>query len=66
MDKLLPNSAELKLLRSAQMRVNRRTQAFDQARPAEGGVDDLLRGELAKIAALQEEIAALTLEMIER
>ena len=30
---LLPNSAELKLLRAAQLRVNRRTQSFDTNRP---------------------------------
>jgi hypothetical protein len=63
---LLPNSAELKLLRSAQMRINRRTVALDQARPKAGPLDDVLKGETRKIADRQSEIAEMTVRILER
>ena len=62
---LLPDSAELKLLRSAQLRVNRRTKSFDDIRP-DGDLDGVLKNEMAKIAAHQENVAEMTLEMVER
>ena len=62
---LLPNSAELKLLKSAQLRVNRRTKAVDKERDGKP-LDELLQDEINKITALQEEIAVMTLEIIER
>lgn len=63
---LLPNSAELKLLRSAQLRINRRTVALDQTRPMNGQLDDALKGETRKIAERQAEIAEMTIRILER
>jgi hypothetical protein len=63
---LLPNSAELKLLRSAQLRINRRTVALDQARPKNAALDDVLKGETRKIAERQTEIAEMTVRILER
>ena len=62
----MPNSAELKLLRSAQLRVNRRTVSLDQTRPAGGPLDDALKGETQKIADRQAEIAEMTVRILER
>jgi hypothetical protein len=62
---LLPTSAELKLLRSAQLRVNRRTKSFDDVRPA-GELDEVLREEVVKISKHQDKVAAMTRAMIER
>ena len=63
---LLPNSAELKLLRSAQLRINRRTVALDQSRPQGRPLDDVLKGETRKIADRQSEIAEMTVRILER
>lgn len=63
---LLPNSAELKLLRSAQLRVNRRTAAIEAARPKEGALDESLKGEAQTIATRQAEIAEMTIRILER
>lgn len=63
---LLPNSAELKLLRSAQLRVNRRTAAIEAARPKEGPLDESLKGEAQTIATRQAEIAEMTIRILER
>jgi len=63
---LLPNSAELKLLRSAQLRINRRTVALDQTRPQSGPLDDVFKGETRKIAERQSEIAEMTVRILER
>jgi len=63
---LLPNSAELKLLRSAQLRINRRTVALDQARPSGAPLDGVLKGETQKIAERQAEIAEMTVKILER
>jgi hypothetical protein len=62
---LLPPSAELKLLRSAQLRVNRRTKALDAVR-GEDPDDDVLELELRKITALQGQIVKITEEMLEK
>jgi hypothetical protein len=62
---LLPNSAELKLLRAAQLRVNRRTKAFDEIRP-DGPLDDVLRKEIVGIAERQDVITAMTESILER
>ena len=62
---LLPSSAELKLLRSAQLRVNRRTQAIVESQP-EGKLDDVMKNELKKTADLQADIANMAEEMIEK
>jgi hypothetical protein len=66
MEPLLPNSAELKLLRSAQLRVNRRTTAIEAARPKEGPLDETLKGEAQTIAGRQAEIAEMTIRILER
>jgi paraquat-inducible protein B len=66
---LLPGSAELKLLRSMQVRVNRRTSAFDKL-----GLDAKLDAELEQmrtkeaqtLTELQEEVAEMTLELSEK
>jgi hypothetical protein len=63
---LLPNSAELKLLRSAQLRINRRTVALDQTRAPGGPLDDPLKDETRKIADRQAEIAEMTVRILER
>lgn len=63
---LLPNSAELKLLRSAQLRINRRTVAIDAARPTQGPLDETLKDEALTIATRQSEIAEMTIKILER
>ena len=62
---LLPSSAELKLLRSAQLRVNRRTKVFDDTRP-DGDLEPIMQQEVARIAKQQDDVAEITLEMVER
>jgi hypothetical protein len=62
---LVPDSAELKLLKSAQLRVNRRTASFDQARP-EGSLDAEMKAQVARIAERQADVAHMTEEMVER
>ena len=63
---LLPNSAELKLLRSAQLRINRRTAAIEAARPKEGPLEAPLKDEAQTIATRQSEIAEMTIRILER
>ena len=63
---LLPNSAELKLLRSAKLRINRRTTALDQSRPQGGPIDAVLKDETRRIAERQSEIAEMTVRILER
>ncbi len=62
---LLPNSAELKLLRAAQMRVNRRTKAFDENRDG-ATLADLMKKEVKDISLRQLDIALMTEQIIER
>jgi len=62
---LVPDSAELKLLKSAQLRVNRRTKSFDKARP-DGPLDTEMKSQVEKIAERQAEVAEMTEEMTER
>ncbi|MEX0586569.1 MAG: hypothetical protein WD176_07995, partial [Pirellulales bacterium] len=62
---LLPNSAELKLLKSAQLRVNNRTKTFDDVRP-EGPLEPVLREEVKRIVRQQETVADIAREMVER
>ncbi|MEX2175211.1 MAG: hypothetical protein WD872_12685 [Pirellulaceae bacterium] len=66
MEPLLPNSAELKLLRSAQLRINRRTLAIDAARPKDAELDETLRAEAQTITGRQAEIAEMTIQILER
>jgi len=64
-ESLLPNSAELKLLRLAQMRVNRRTRSLDAARE-EGSLDDTLKQEVHAISERQSELSEMTLRITQR
>jgi hypothetical protein len=63
---LLPGSAELKLLRAAQLRINRRTAAFDTARTPLGELDDLMKQEFANLSQRQAEIGDMTIRILER
>jgi hypothetical protein len=62
---LLPNSAELKLLKASQLRVNRRTKSFDDVRP-DGDLEPVMRDEVRKISKQQDNVAEMTRAMIER
>ncbi|MBM4017190.1 MAG: hypothetical protein FJ288_02505 [Planctomycetes bacterium] len=62
---LVPNSAELKLLKSAQLRVNQRTRSFDRARP-DGPLDAEMKSQLRKVENRQDEVSRMAQEMIER
>jgi hypothetical protein len=63
---LLPGSAELKLLRSAQLRINRRTVAIDQARSEATALNDVMKQELQGLAQRQAEIGEMTIRILER
>jgi uncharacterized low-complexity protein len=63
---LLPGSAELKLLRAAQMRVNRRTAALEAARPMAGEFDSVMKQEVQKVSERQADIGEMTLKILER
>ncbi len=63
---LFPNSAELKLLRAAQMRINRRTTSVATTRTKEGPLDENLKNEVQTIANRQSEIAEMTIRILER
>ena len=62
---LLPPSAELKALRSAQMRVNRRTKQVDQLREVITK-DPQIRAEIQNLFGRQAKIVEMTDEMIEK
>ncbi len=62
---LVPGSAELKLLKFAQERVNRRTAAFDEARPP-GPLDAMMQGRIEALTRRQKDVAEMTLEMLDR
>jgi hypothetical protein len=63
---LFPNSAELKLLRAAQMRINRRTTSVATARAEDAPLDENLKNEVQTIANRQSEIAEMTIRILER
>lgn len=63
---LLPDSAELKLLRSLQVRVNHRTGAFFQAHGAPQERTSEQARELERIAERQKEVAEMARKMNER
>jgi hypothetical protein len=63
-DPLVPDSAELKLLKAAQMRVNNRTRRFDAQR--DESLDEIQAGEINRIAGQQESVAEMAEDMIER
>jgi len=58
-DNLLPNSAELKMLRSLQQRVNKRTQRFERLRSKE-------TDERGRLAGKQNGVADLTRSMADK
>lgn len=62
---LLPGSAELKLLRSAQNRVNQRTVSLQEVAGGEHSAE-LLSRQLSRLADQQEQIARMTEEMLQR
>lgn len=62
---LLPNTAELKMLRALQLRVNRRTKAFDDARP-NGQLDDARRKEVLAISNVQKDLGGMVRSIIQR
>ena len=62
---LLPNTAELKLLRQLQLRINRRTVDFDKGRP-QGALDEPQGTEVKRIAGLQKNVAKMVKEIISR
>ncbi|MFQ5589666.1 MAG: DUF4175 family protein [Phycisphaerae bacterium] len=63
---LLPASAELKLLRSSQVRISARTAAIEAARTEATEPDDTLAELLATAAAMQAQCAQVAREMRER
>ncbi|MHC4695127.1 MAG: hypothetical protein ACYTFA_00110 [Planctomycetota bacterium] len=63
---LLPPSAELKLLRSSQVRVNSRTVAIETARAAQSETPETLAGLLNTAAARQAQCAQIAQEMRDR
>jgi len=63
---LLPDSAELKLLRSCQQRVNKQTLAHHAAWTAGGGMTPELEKKLDRVAERQRELAEMARKMSER
>ena len=63
---LLPPSAELKLLRSSQLRVNTRTQAVQTVRTENTEPEEVLTDMLKTTAARQAECADIAEDMRER
>jgi hypothetical protein len=63
---LLPNSAELKLLRASQLRVNQRTTAIDQARETGTESGDALAKSLDQVSRRQKEVADIATKMRDR
>ncbi|MCE9544599.1 MAG: hypothetical protein K8T25_03650 [Planctomycetia bacterium] len=64
-ESLLPKAAELKLLRSAQLRVNRMTAEVDK-RLAGKPLDDAGRSEVHRISERQSDISAMTDQILQR
>jgi len=62
---LLPNTAELKLLRQLQLRINRRTVDFQNGRP-QGGLDEPRQKDVQRIAGLQRNVAKMVREILSR
>ena len=61
---LVPNSAELKLIKNAQLRVNRLTTSFDKNRPAELNPNDAKA--VKDIARRQEDVHEMATDIVER
>jgi hypothetical protein len=62
---LLPGSAELKLLRSCQTRVNKATEILRADRARSDAVDNEITARLEKLAKRQDEVSKLAKEMQE-
>ncbi len=62
---LLRKSAELKMLKAAQLRVNRRTKQFESIR-GEGALDPALEAEIQNISGRQSEITEMTEQVMEK
>jgi DNA repair exonuclease SbcCD ATPase subunit len=62
---LVPDSAELKLLKSAQLRVNRRTESLDAAAAA-GEMGERLPAEARALADRQDQVRAMAEQMAQR
>lgn len=62
---LLRKSAELKMLRAAQMRVNRRTKQFESIR-GEAQLDNALESEIQNISQRQGEITDMAEQVMEK
>ncbi|MEC9092435.1 MAG: hypothetical protein VX438_07000, partial [Planctomycetota bacterium] len=63
---LLPASAELKMLRSAQLRINRRTKSIDEIRPMNKPLTESMKTEVAGLAKRQSEISEMTIKLMEK
>ncbi|HEY3245830.1 MAG TPA: hypothetical protein VGM03_20990 [Phycisphaerae bacterium] len=63
---LLPTSAELKLLRASQLRVNQRTTAIEQARGAGTEAGDALSKSLNQVSHRQREVADIATKIRDR
>ena len=63
---MLPPSAELKLLRSSQVRVNSRTVAIEMVRAAQSETPEGLAGLVRTAAARQAQCAQIAREMHDR
>ena len=61
---LVPNSAELKLIKNAQLRVNRLTTSFDKNRPSDMGPNDAKA--VKDIARRQEDVHQMAEDIVER
>lgn len=62
---LLRKSSELKMLRAAQLRVNRRTKQFESIR-GEGALDPALEAEIQNISGRQAEITEMAEQVMEK
>ncbi|MFQ5461662.1 MAG: hypothetical protein ACE5E5_03445 [Phycisphaerae bacterium] len=65
-DQLLPESAELRLLRSSQLRVNERTDAIEEARLASGESQDSIVRECKTTAKRQRDLMEVATQIRER
>jgi len=63
---LFPASGELKLLRIAQMHINRQTAALDEARLKSGSTDDTLSAAVRHVAERQAALVELTAQILNR
>ncbi len=63
---LLKPSAELKMLRAAQQRLNRKTTQLDSIRNARAGQDDSLRREIEGLSAQQSKLQEMAEQIMEK